>query len=111
MLLINKVLICRLWHELITMVKFQWKPKNHFVYYFIIFTSGVICSFIVFSIMSSKATVTKSRRNPMTFENFLQVRDEYPVLSPYYDGMDSGGGVERVRKSKASRGKTKPEGI
>ncbi len=47
----------------------------------------------------------------MTYENFLQVRDEFSVLSPYYDGMDSGGGVNRVRKSKAARGKSKPEGI
>lgn len=45
----------------------------------------------------------------MTYENLLQVRDEYPVLSPYYDGMDSGGGVHRAKR-KSTRGKSKPEG-
>lgn len=99
------------WHEHKEMLKIHWKPKNHFIFYLIIFTSGVICSCIVFSILSNKMNGTKGRRSPMSLDNFLQVRDEYPVLSPYYDGMDSGGGVNRARKSKPSRGKSRPEGI
>lgn len=90
------------------MLKIEWTPKSTFIFYLIIFTSGVICSCIVFSILSRKDGALK--KHSMTFDNFLQVRDEFPVLSPYYDGMDSGGGVNRVRKSKSSRGKTKPEG-
>lgn len=110
MILFKKVMLYDLWQEHKKMLKIEWKPKNHLIFYLIIFTSGVICSFIVFSILSSKVNVSKSRRHTMTLDNFLQVRDEYPVLSPYYDGMDSGGGVNRVRKSKSSRGKSKPEG-
>lgn len=105
MILFKKVVLYAWWREYKEMLKIQWKPKNHFIFYLIIFISGVICSCIVFSILSSKT----SRRHPMTLDNFLQVRDEYPVLSPYYDGMDSGGGVNRVRKSKP-RAKSKPEG-
>lgn len=58
--------------------------------------------------LSYKVNGTKGHRHAMTLDNVLQVRDEFPVLSPYYDGLDSGGGVNRVRKSK--RGKNKPEG-
>lgn len=110
MLLFKKVMLYGWWHEHKEMLKVEWRPKKHFIFYLIIFTSGVICSCIVFIILNNKVNVTKTHRHPMTLDNFLQVRDEYPVLSPYYDGMDSGGGVNRVRKSKASRGKSKPEG-
>lgn len=111
MILFKKVMFCRLWHELIAMFKIHCKPKNNLIYYLIIFTSGVICSCIVFSILSNKENVIKNPRHPMTLDNFLQVRDDFSILSPYYDGMDIEGGVNRVRKSKTSRGKSKPEGM
>lgn len=111
MILFKKVMFSRLWHELMAMVKIYCKPKNNLIYYLIIFASGVICSCIVFSILSNKENAIKNPRHPMTLDNFLQVRDEFSVLSPYYDGMDSGGGVHRVKKSKSSRGKSKPEGM
>lgn len=110
MLLFKREMLYCWWHEHKEMLKIQWKPKNPFIFYLIIFTSGVICSYIMFSLLSNKVNGTKSHRHPMTLDNVLQVRDEFPVLSPYYDGLDSGGGVNRVRKSKTTRGKSKPEG-
>lgn len=104
----TKVKLNHWWHDHKEMLKIQWKPKSSFIFYLVVFTSGVICSCIVFSILSNRGNGMK--RHSMSFDNFLQVRDEFPVLSPYYDGMDSGGGVNRVRKSKTTRGKSKPEG-
>lgn len=60
-----------------------WKPKLHLIYYFIIFASGVLFSVIMFVMLHRYPKQLQFHNLPA--DNYLQVRDEFQVLSVYAD--------------------------
>lgn len=80
-----------------------WKSKLQLIYYLIIFVSGIFFSFLFFFVLSRSPKQLNLRHN-LPEANYLQVRDEFPVVSPYAAGPEFAYQPSKKTKSKNSEG-------
>lgn len=77
----SRNLLCH--HNIMNIITQICRPKLHLIYYFIIFASGVLFSCIMFFMLHRYPKQLAMHNLPT--DNYLQVRDEFHVLSPYAD--------------------------
>lgn len=82
-----------------------WKPKLHLIFYLIVFLSGIFFSFL-FIVIQNRGPQPKqiNLHHNLPEANYLQVRDEFPMVSPYAAPDDIAYEPSKKTKSKNTEG-------